>query len=88
MRYTIQLSREAIRTLDRVDRVTEQRLRNRLHQLTDAPEEARVSKMLVGAHGLRSTRVGDWRILYLVDHARASVIVVAIRPRGSAYRGI
>lgn len=88
MRYTIQLARGAIRTLDRVDRVTEHRLRQRLHQLTDAPEDPRLSKMLVGAQGLQSTRVGDWRILYLVDSTRAFVIVIAIRPRGSAYRDV
>lgn len=30
--------------------------------------------------------VGDWRILYTVDEEAQAVYVVAVRPRGQAYR--
>lgn len=88
MRYTVQLSRVAIHVLDRLDRVTERRLRERLHQLAEAPEDPRLSKLLVDSQGIRSARVGDWRILYLVDHATESLWILAIRPRGQAYRNL
>lgn len=86
MSYTLQLSRQAIRVLDRVDRPTERRLRDRLHVLAKTPEDPRFSKRLVDAGDIRSARVGDWRILFVVDAVRAGVLVLAIRPRGQVYR--
>lgn len=62
MTYTVQLSRAAIRALDRLDRVIQQRVRERLRQLAESPEDPRLSKLLVDAEGIRSPRVGDWRI--------------------------
>jgi len=31
-------------------------------------------------------RVGDWRVLFRLDHGRLLVIVLRVLPRGSAYR--
>jgi mRNA-degrading endonuclease RelE of RelBE toxin-antitoxin system len=36
--------------------------------------------------GQRTSRVGDWRIIYRVDEARQEIMVIAFRPRGKAYR--
>ena len=88
MRYSVRVSQAAIHVLDRLDRVMERRLRERLHQLTEAPEDRQLSKLLVDAHGIRSARVGDWRILYLVDHTKESLWILVIRPRGQAYRNL
>jgi mRNA interferase RelE/StbE len=36
--------------------------------------------------GLRSLRVGSYRVIYLLDHAGSTVRVLAIRHRSAAYR--
>lgn len=86
MTYEIRLYREAIKALDRMDRKTEERIRRRLRELADNPTAQRLSKPLKGMEGLRSSRVGEWRILYVVDELNMAVAVLAVRPRGQAYR--
>ncbi|HOA77698.1 MAG TPA: type II toxin-antitoxin system RelE/ParE family toxin [Thermosynergistes sp.] len=86
MTYEIRLYREAIKALDRMDRKTEERIRRRLRELADNPTASRLSKPLKGMEGLRSSRVGEWRILYVVDELNMAVAVLAVRPRGQVYR--
>ncbi len=84
MSYTAILSGEAVKTLDRVDRPTEDRIRRRLRELEEKPHNH--GKPLKGLEGLRSSRVGDWWILYTISEERQPVYVIGIRPRGQAYR--
>ncbi|MDI3299035.1 MAG: type II toxin-antitoxin system RelE/ParE family toxin [Bacillota bacterium] len=86
MSLRIELTYEAEKDLDRLDRTTERRIRRRLRELADAPFDLRLSKPLVGLEGLRSSRVGDWRILFTVNEAERILEVLAVRPRGEAYR--
>jgi len=86
--FEVRLSREAVKTLDRMDSKTEKRIRSRLHELSDNPLDPRLSKSLTDMEGLRSARVGGWRILYTIDNSANAVIVIAVRPRGQAYRNL
>jgi mRNA interferase RelE/StbE len=43
-------------------------------------------KALSGHQGLLRIRVGDWRIIYEVDHQRTQVVVLDIGHRSSVYR--
>ncbi len=88
MALRVDLSHEAEKTLDRLDRTTERRIRRRLWELAEAPFDPRLSKPLTGVEDLRSSRVGDWRILFTVNEAAQAVQVLAIRPRGQAYRDL
>lgn len=84
MSYTVILSREAVRVLGRIDRHTEDRIRRRLRELEENPHSH--GKLLKGVEGLRSSRVGDWRVLYTISEERQTVYVIGVRPRGQAYR--
>lgn len=88
MSYHLRLAKPAEKKLDALDRPTEERIWKRLRELSEASRDSRLSKELVEAHGLRSSRVGDWRILYMVDDREKLLDVVAIRPRGQAYRDL
>lgn len=88
MALRVELSREAEKALDRLDRVLERRIRRRLRELAEAPFDPRLSKLLTGVGDLRSSRVGDWRILFTVNETDQAVQVLAIRPRGQAYRDL
>ena len=86
MNYQIQLSREAVKRLDRMDRATSERIERRLDELEANPYDPRISKPLKELEGMRSSRVGEWRILYTIDRTANIIYIVAIRPRGEAYR--
>ena len=88
MSYQANLSREALKRLDRLDHSTYQRIERRLYELKADPFDPRISKSLKGLEGMRSSRVGDWRILYTVNPSIQTIYIVAIRPRGEAYRGL
>ena len=88
MTYQVRLSRQAEKTLERLDRTTENRLRDRLKELSLDPFSVRLSKPLIMGEGKFSSRVGDWRIIYLVSRAEKIVFVEAIHSRQKAYKKI
>jgi len=49
--YEVKLSREAVKTLDRMDRKTEERIRRRLDELSNNPVNPRLSKPLTDIKG-------------------------------------
>jgi mRNA interferase RelE/StbE len=86
--YRVELSRQAEKTLERLDRTTENRLRDRLKEISLDPYSARLGKSLVMGEGKFSSRVGDWRIIYLVSEPEKAVLVEAIHSRQKAYKKI
>lgn len=86
MSYRLVLSSEAEKVLDRLDRVTERRLRARFEQLAPDPFDARLSSPLVQRVGVRKSRVGRWRILFTVDREAQVIHIVTIDTRGQVYK--
>ncbi len=87
MIYELRLARRAANYVARLDRPTTDRILRRLEEITTDPFGPN-SKPLTNAAGKRSSRVGDYRIIYEVDRVIHIVDVVAIAPRGQAYRDI
>lgn len=71
-----------------MDRTTENRLRDRLKEISQAPYSVRLAKPLIMGEGKFSSRVGDWRIIYLVSQTDETVLVEAIHSRQEAYKKI
>jgi mRNA interferase RelE/StbE len=86
--FTAVFSRVVIKTLDGLDRPTEQRIRSRIRQIADDPFDARVSKPLAYPKGYRSSRVGGWRIIFTASVEASRVEILSVEPRGQAYRGL
>lgn len=86
MSYRIALYREAEKTLDGLDRTTVRRIEAKIEELARAPFSPRLSRQLETAKDRRYSRVGDWRIIFRVNEADGILDIVAIRPRGKAYR--
>ena len=89
VRYQIRLSDRAAKDLDRLNHqyTTACHVR-RLEELADAPFDPRLSSPLTNAGGLRKSRVGGWRIIFLVDEESTSLDVVTIQRRGQVYQRI
>ncbi len=78
----IQLSKDALKVFNKVDRPTQQRFKQALLALPKGDVKA-----MVGLRGLYRLRIGDWRILfsYVSD---TTVFVEKIAPRGEIYKGV
>jgi len=90
MSWHLEVSREAEKVLLRQDRRQRLRLREAIDELQEAPfpGPGRDIEPVKGYPGMWRLRVGDWRVLYTVDEEARAVYVVAVRPRGQAYRGL
>ena len=88
MSFSIVLSSQARKFLARQDRPIRDRLVNRLRELAASPADPRLSKLLTLGDGKRSSRVGGIRIIFRLDSSERRVDVLAIVPRGKAYRGL
>ena len=76
-------SREALKTLSRLDRRTAARIVAKIEQLAVEPETlANNVTALKGGEGLMRLRVGDWRVIY---QDGMILQIVRVAPRGSAY---
>jgi mRNA interferase RelE/StbE len=79
------MTEEAVNDLKRLDKQVQQRIRERLWELSVNPFDRRISKSLRVAPKQRASRVGDWRVLYEVDEVAETVDILAVRHRGKAY---
>ncbi|MDT5268256.1 MAG: mRNA interferase RelE/StbE [Acidobacteriota bacterium] len=83
-RYSVVVTREAERDLDRLDRAVLMRVAREIDALATEPRPTGCRK-LVNQVSLWRVRIGDWRVLYAIDDAARTVRVVAVRHRSKAY---
>lgn len=86
MSYGVVLSDETKKILSRLDRTTEQRINARFKQLAEAPFDPRLSAVLAERAGVRKSRVGGWRILFLVDRDKRTIFILTVDTRGQVYK--
>jgi mRNA interferase RelE/StbE len=84
--WSIVLSREAEKILDRLDRPAGRRIRARFAQLAMDPFDPRLSAPLTERAGIRKSRVGGWRILFIADHEARIIQVITVDTRGQVYK--
>lgn len=80
--WRIVLDRDAAKALRRLGRRDRERLAAAMAKL---PQQGDIRELL-GSAGLYRLRVGTWRVIFRVGAEDDLVQVVAIRPRGSAYK--
>jgi len=84
MRYALLILRRAQRQLTKLPQSAFNRIRNRIRGLSEDPRPPGARK-LRGRNGWR-LRVGDYRVLYDIDDAERTVIVLHIGHRRDVYR--
>ncbi len=75
----------AIRDLRKLEKRDQRRIGDRIDALRADPRPPGM-EVLKGQEGFVRIRVGDYRIIYLVDDEAREVLVVKIRHRRNAYR--
>ena len=84
MAYAVILRRSAEKELDRFPEQVRHRIARRLLELESAPRPHGVQK-LQGHDGYR-IRVGDYRVLYLMDDEAKTIEILAVGHRREVYR--
>jgi len=84
MAYTVSLKRSAEKELEKLPTKVHGKIINILVSLKESPFP-RNSKKLRGRDGYR-IRVGDYRILYLIDESARNIEVVSVAHRKEVYR--
>ena len=85
--YRIELTRDALRAMAKLDKPVRRRIQGAVDKLADDPRPAGMIA-LRGAPGAFRIRVGDYRIIYTVHDDRLLVVVIDIGHRSEVYRDV
>lgn len=85
-KYAVELKASARKELERLPAKLIQRIFPRLEALATEPRPAGCKKLKGGDNEWR-IRVGDYRVVYVIDDAKALVTVTRIRNRSEVYDG-
>jgi mRNA interferase RelE/StbE len=83
--WRVELTRTAQRDLRRLDPPVRQRVNSALVALAEDPQGNTSLRKLTGRRETR-LRVGDWRVLLMLDPEPRTILVLRVLPRGRAYR--
>jgi mRNA interferase RelE/StbE len=82
--YQIEITRDALKTLAKLDKPIRRRLQAAIDRLGDDPRPSGVIA-LKGLPDYLRIRVGDYRVIYRIEDGRLVVVVVAIGHRREIY---
>lgn len=85
--YTVQMKRDPERIMRRLPADLRRRIQQALNALAENPRHAGAVAMK-GFDSVYRVRVGDWRIVYLIEDDVLIVLVLEVAPRGGAYRSL
>jgi mRNA interferase RelE/StbE len=84
VKYSLEIKQSAQRELDALDDALFTRIDRKILAVAGNPRPAGCKK-LKGYKDLWRVRVGDWRVLYIIDDAAKLVTVTRIAHRREAY---
>ena len=84
MSWKIEYNKEAVRNLDKISNSKKNKIFKEIEALKENPD---LGKQLVGPlKGLRSLRIGNYRVIYKKDLQIITIIILAIGHRKNIYR--
>ena len=83
--YAVELLPSAARELSRLEASVQRRIGHAIDHLAEEPRPPGAAK-LRGADAVWRLRVGDYRILYVIEDPRLLIVVVKIGHRREVYR--
>jgi mRNA interferase RelE/StbE len=84
VKYSLEITTSAQKELDSIDDPLFERIDRKILALADDPRPAG-SKKLKGFRGSWRIRVGDWRVVYVLDDAAKLVTVTRVAHRREVY---
>jgi mRNA-degrading endonuclease RelE of RelBE toxin-antitoxin system len=83
--YERKIAKPAEKNLKYLSSSDAKRIIDRISELEQDPFNGRISKKLKGVEE-RTSRVGTWRIIFIIDCFLKEVHILHVLPRGRAYR--
>ena len=88
MSYEIEWAGPALRELRKLDRQTARRVLRVVTGLAADPRPAGVRALSGQPAGTMRLRVGEFRVVYVIDDGEIRILVVRVAHRREAYRGL
>jgi mRNA interferase RelE/StbE len=86
VKYSVEFRPEAERDLSKLDKGVAQRIMNRVKWLAEHLEETRIEALRGGRwKGLFKLRVGDFRVVYVINHSKKLISIHLIGHRREIY---
>lgn len=86
MTYHVEIEASALKALERIERGDQRRIVDKIRSLAENPRPDGAVK-LTGADGWR-VRVGNYRVVYVIEDAVLVVTVTRVAHRREVYRGL
>ena len=85
--YIVRYQRQTARRLIRMPRDNAHRIRDKVESITENPygQHSKLTR-LRGRESSFRLRLGDWRVVYVLDDERKVLLVAKIDRRGQVYR--
>ena len=83
--YKITFSKQAYKVLRKIPRDVSTKIGRKIKELALKPAKMRNVKKLTEHPGYR-LRIGDWRVLYIVDEEERIIHIIKIKTRGEIYK--
>jgi mRNA interferase RelE/StbE len=83
--YRVEFSKKAADTLRRLDKTNANRIIGKIERLANTMSEFRHVRLTGEWRDYFKLRVGDYRVIYKIDHAGRLVIVAVIGHRSTVY---
>ena len=83
--YKVEFTKSAKKALDRIPNTVRNQLTVKIYSLKDNPRPDGCKK-LKGEEDLYRIRVGDYRVVYLIQDGKLIVVVVKVGHRRDVYR--
>ena len=84
--YQIRLLKEAVRDLEKLDKVIARRIIKRINRLAENAEIIKPKGLRNNLAGFDKLREGDYRIIYETIHAEELIIIHFIGHRSEVYK--
>ena len=86
--YKIRTTPTFERDIKKLDRSIARRIIEKIEQLANTPEILKhpVTYLPKDLEGLQKYRVGDWRVLFWLDHQQKEIILYGVEHRSKIYK--
>ena len=88
MSYEIEWTSVALRQLRKLDKQTARRILTAVSRLASEPRPVGVRALVGQPSGTMRLRVGDYRVVYVIEDDQLHVAVVRVAHRREAYRDL
>ena len=84
--WTVIVLHSVEKRISSLQKAERERIRGAINALANGPNAEELDIKPLKARPEWRLRVGNWRILFRVDHERIIITVVRLAPRGDAYK--